>query len=333
MQLEIIAEIAQGFEGCKEQARLLVQAAASSGANSVKFQLVYADELATPDYEYYKLFSDLEMHDEDWIKIKSTCDSYNVELILDIFGKKSLALAELLNLKTIKVHATDINIISFLENISSSSIERVLLGAGGAVKKELKKAVDILNSKKIVLLHGFQGYPTPLESNQLSRIHQFRKIFKGIENVSIGLSDHIDPDSSTSISLPSFAFGMGVKVIEKHLTLGKCMKMEDYESALNPDQFEIFVNSMRDINTSFGQSKPDEDFGMTDSELDYRVAIRRHVVTTKKIEKGDKITTDAVTLKRTSSQNTAHDISVFFNQTSNKALDKNKAITIEDIQK
>ena len=52
MKLEIIAELAQGFEGRPDQARLLVKAAAAAGADAAKLQLVYADELATPDYKH-----------------------------------------------------------------------------------------------------------------------------------------------------------------------------------------------------------------------------------------------------------------------------------------
>ncbi len=61
MSVEIIAEAAQGYEGNVTQARLLARAAARAGADAVKFQLVYADELATPDYQYYDLFRNLEM--------------------------------------------------------------------------------------------------------------------------------------------------------------------------------------------------------------------------------------------------------------------------------
>ena len=53
LEIEIIAEVAQGFEGSFHQSKLLIKAAAKSGANSVKFQLVYADELATHSYEYF----------------------------------------------------------------------------------------------------------------------------------------------------------------------------------------------------------------------------------------------------------------------------------------
>ena len=55
-KIEVIAEIAQGYEGQKKIAMLMVDAARKSNADSIKFQLVYADELATPGYQYYNFF-------------------------------------------------------------------------------------------------------------------------------------------------------------------------------------------------------------------------------------------------------------------------------------
>ena len=49
-KIEIIAEIAQGYEGSEKLTNLLTKGAIASNADAVKFQLVYADELATPDY-------------------------------------------------------------------------------------------------------------------------------------------------------------------------------------------------------------------------------------------------------------------------------------------
>ena len=54
--MKIIAEIAQGFEGNFEQSKLLIKAGAKAGADAVKFQLVYVDELATENYIHYSLF-------------------------------------------------------------------------------------------------------------------------------------------------------------------------------------------------------------------------------------------------------------------------------------
>ena len=60
MSVEIIAEVAQGYEGNPTLAGLLARAAVRAGADAVKYQLVYADEIATPDYQYYDLFRRLE---------------------------------------------------------------------------------------------------------------------------------------------------------------------------------------------------------------------------------------------------------------------------------
>ena len=66
MPVEIIAEVAQGYEGNQKLAELLTLGAVRSGADAVKFQLVLADELAVPTYEYYDLFKSLEMEFSVW---------------------------------------------------------------------------------------------------------------------------------------------------------------------------------------------------------------------------------------------------------------------------
>ena len=59
----------------------------------VKFQLVYADELATPDYKHYELFKSLEMSNKKWSKLKKYSDKMNLELCFDFFGVKILNFA------------------------------------------------------------------------------------------------------------------------------------------------------------------------------------------------------------------------------------------------
>lgn len=331
MKIEIIAELAQGFEGSLEQAKLLVKAASKAGADSAKFQLVYADELATPGYEYYELFKTLEMEDDDWLEIKQSCDNQGIELIFDVFGESSLALAQKLNIKTIKLHATDINNIGFLNSLAISSIERIMLGAGGAYEKEIKNAIEILNNKSVILFHGFQGYPTSINENQISRLAVWKSSFGSYQNVGFGFSDHVDPESPSSITLPAFAVGQGAVVLEKHLTLGACMELEDHESAMNPDQFKIFVKSIRDITSAYGESASKNDFGMSKSENQYRKNIRRHVVVAKNIASGKIIEADDVVLKRTAALNPITDIQEIYGKVVTKDIIKNSPITKEDI--
>ena len=332
MKVEIVAELAQGFEGCPKQAKLLVKAAAKAGANATKFQLIYADELATPDYEYYELFSSLEMSDDDWTNIKNLCDKYHIELILDVFGSTSLSLAEKLGIETIKLHATDINNIGFLEKLAKSSVKRIMVGAGGAHLEEIKNAIEIVSMKQIILFHGFQGYPTPIEDNQISRMQLLKNAFSDYKNVVLGFSDHVDPTHPSSITLPSYAVGQGAVVLEKHLTLGCCMELEDHEAAMNPDQFKVFVDVIRNIELAHGHSTLENDFGMSATEKQYRKNIRRHVVTLDNLQAGKSIGTGDVVLKRTSSVEAFTDIQTVYDKKLISSLHENAPVTKGDVE-
>jgi sialic acid synthase SpsE len=332
MGIKIIAELAQGFEGKSEQSRLLMRAAANSGANAAKYQLVYADELATPDYKYYELFKSLEMADSVWIGLANYAVELNIELHLDIFGSKSLNLAEQIGVKTIKLHGTDISNIGLLNLVSKCSIPNILLGAGGAHASELKKALEILQNKQVCVLAGFQGYPTPTYSNQIRRIGIYAQTLKQIyPNVVIGFADHADPEDSLKYALPAVALGAGATVFEKHLTLGKSMKLEDHEAALNPDEFSEFSRILRDCNEALGVSWESEDYGMSESEIGYRKMIRRHVVTANDVNHGVALTPSDLVLKRTSSENFITDINAVYEKVTNKFIPRNSAITPPDI--
>jgi sialic acid synthase SpsE len=300
--IQIIAEIAQGFEGNPDYAELFIKAAASTGADAVKFQLVYADELATPDYKFYDLFKSLEMSDEDWRKIANLSIKNNISLHLDIFGEKSVQLAESLEVEAVKIHGTDITNKRLLNIVSQTKIKKVILGAGGAFKNEILVALNILKNKEVILLFGFQSYPTANSDNNIIRIKTAIDMFsKEHSSLKIGFADHANPETNIHLGLGAIAIGFGAKVLEKHLTLAKSIKMEDYESALNPDEFLEYVNFIHECTRAIGQVKNIDDFSMSESELGYRNMIRRHVVTLETISKGERIVAENLALKRTSS--------------------------------
>lgn len=297
-KIEIIAELAQGFEGNPLQASLLVRAAARSGADAAKLQMVFADELATPDYKYYDLFRSLEMADEVWANLVIEARTQDIDLQVDIFGRRSLALAEKIGIHTVKLHGTDIGNPSLLRDVAQSSIQRVLLGAGGAHRDELALAINILAGKKIVVLLGFQAYPTPTETNHIDRVRRLVKDFTNNPTITMGFADHADPESPLRFALASAAVGAGARVIEKHLTLGRNMELEDFESALNSDQFKEFCVTLRDVDSALGETTSAADYGMSEPEIGYRKMIRRHVVTARDLASGETITAQDIVLKR-----------------------------------
>jgi sialic acid synthase SpsE len=309
MTIEIIAEIAQGYEGNPELAAHLIRAAAAAKANGVKLQLVYADELATADYKHYELFKSLEMTDGDWTALGDLAKQQKIDLYLDIFGKKSLALAERAGVKGIKIHSTDMSNLGLLEDVANSGINLVLLSIGGCFRHEIDEALHILSAKHIVLLHGFQGYPTPLESNQVARLHELIRLYGSLKNVTFGFADHVPAEDGLKLILSVLGVGTGVGLIEKHLTLSQVMKFEDHEAALNPDEFAAFVTLMRQCYSAYGSvDSSSPDFGMHSSEKAYRAMTHKHVVASRKLQAATTITPDMVGLKRTSSTSFIYDL-------------------------
>lgn len=332
MTIEIIAELAQGFEGRPEQARLLMKAAAAAGADAAKYQLVYADELATPDYKYYELFRSLEMTDEVWKGLATYAVELGIQLHVDIFGTRSLQLAEQIGVAAVKLHGTDIANIRLLNEVANSSVQKVLLGAGGAYFSEIQQAIDILSAKDVVVLLGFQGYATPNEVNQISRVRLLvEHIGHAHPNVSVGFADHAPPETPLRYALAATAIGAGAKVLEKHLTLGKIMQLEDHESALNPDEFLTFTQIARSCIDALGVAVDIEDFGMAEAEQAYRKMIRRHVVVSRDLKSGSKISPDDLVLKRTSEEDVIMDLTLVYEKTLKRDLRQNAPILPSDI--
>lgn len=325
--VEIIAELAQGFEGRPEQARLLMKAAASAGADAAKYQVVYADELATPDYKYYELFTSLEMCDETWESLAAYATELGIQLHLDIFGTRSLQLAERVGAAAIKLHATDLANLGLLRDVADSSADRVLLGAGGAYAGEIESALTILAAKPVVVLLGFQGYPTPDAANQIARVARLADRLPRVHsNAHIGFADHAAPEVPLRYALAAAAIGAGATVVEKHLTLGRGMKLEDHESALNPDEFSEFVQVIRGCALSIGTATDADDFGMSDEEGRYRSMIRRHVVASRSLPVGTTLAPADLALKRTSATQAVMDPRETYKKTLTRDVKKNAPI-------
>ncbi|TAK90630.1 MAG: NeuB family protein [Burkholderiaceae bacterium] len=330
--IEIIAELAQGFEGRPEQARLLVRAAAAAGADAAKFQLVYADELATPDYKYYELFRSLEMTDAVWQGLAEYAKQLGIALHLDVFGARSVALAERVGAQALKVHGTDIANVSLLNQIAQTSVPKVLLGAGGAFLPEIEQAINLLAGKEVVVLLGYQGYPTPTDGNQIARVRRLTELLSTRNpNVSIGFADHASPESSLRLTLAATALGAGARVFEKHLTLGEVMKMEDHEAALNPDRFAEFSAILRDCAAAYGECSDTADFGMGAAEQGYRGMIRRHVVSGRAIATGTRIEPADLVLKRSAADTPLTDLTKAYGATLKRDIAANTPLLQADL--
>ncbi len=251
----IIAEIGTSHEGSLKKAKQLVDCAVESGADAVKFQWVYADEILHPDTGFVKLptgnirlydrFKQIECDSSFYAEMLDYAHSKNVKFVCSPFGVKSLC--ELLEIKPdyVKIASPELNHFPMLESLAEYRAAQkkngknpipVIVSSGVSKLKDIEKALSILGTENISLLHCITSYPAPESEYNLKLIANLKNIF-GVET---GVSDHsLDP-----MLVPVLSVICGGTVIEKHITLSRQTSGLDDPVALEGEQFALMVHSV-----------------------------------------------------------------------------------------
>jgi len=294
----ILAEIAQSYEGDKHILLEIIDGLAIAKTNGIMFQVVYADELAVSDYDYFDLFRSLEMSNDNWEEVVKRIKHHNVQVVAEVFGTKSFDLMINLGVDAIKIHASDITNTPFLQYIGSYDIP-ILLAVGGAENEEIKRAISMLNNnREIILMHGYQKGPTPISDTHFFKIESLKKEY----NLPIGYSDHISGYGNSNFKelsemamyFPIISLGAGAQLIEKHVMLDRKKQWEDHESALSVREFKSFVNIIRKVQTSLGKKSLE----CNQTEIEYRKAAVKSIVAKRDIAIDTTITINDINFKR-----------------------------------
>ena len=107
--------------------------------------------------------------------------------------------------------------------------------------------------------------------------------------VSVGYSDH-----TIGYVASIAAIVLGANVIEKHFTISRNLHGPDHKSSLEPNELKFFIESIRDLNKSFGNGKKIT----SKSEKKNKIFVRRSIVAIKKIKKGETFNLKNIGVKR-----------------------------------
>jgi sialic acid synthase SpsE len=161
----------------------------------------------------------------------------------------------------------------------------IVLRIGGATLGEIDTRIERLRAgggHDLLLLHGFQTYPTRLEEAQLRAIGPLERLF----GCAVGLADHIDGGDPLALTIPALAIATGAVALEKHITWNRDERGEDFESALDPAQFAAFVRHVRQAEVALGSER------MPPFSADvhrYRQVVRKRVVAAADLPAGTRI--------------------------------------------
>ena len=242
----LIAEIGTSHNGDIDRARMLVDQAKGAGADCVKSQLVFADEIVHPltgrvslpggHIPLYERFKELERDIGFYSKMKSYTEERGMLFLCSVFGTRSARLLKSLDAAAVKIASPELNYCQLLEEVRSYNMP-IILSSGVSTLGDIESALSIVG-KQTVLLHCVTAYPAPEREYNLRLIHTLSSIF----GIHAGISDH----SMNPILIPTLAATLGARIIEKHFTLSKSGEGLDDPIALDPDQFADMVKSVRE---------------------------------------------------------------------------------------
>ena len=330
----IIAEAGVNHNGNLNLAKKLIDAAASSGADVVKFQnykteLLIQKELDGKKIELrnyrpkkvYNLLKKYEFNYSDFQKLKKYSIKKKIIFAATPFDKKSVDELQKLKVPFFKISSGDVNNFQLIEYIVKKK-KPIILSTGRCSLDEVTKTVTFLKKlkcKNFTLLHCTSEYPAEYKNLNLYAIRLLRKKFK----CRVGYSDH-----SKGIEVALAAVAIGANCIEKHLTLNVNFKGPDHKASIEPSEFKKMVEGIKKLDLALGSEKKIP----TELELLGRFRSRRSMFASRNLLKNTKIKDEDIICKRPAIGILPENFQKVIGSTTKQNIRENESITWKKIK-
>lgn len=300
----IIAEAGVNHNGDMAIAKRLIDVAAISGVDYVKFQTFNASKLVSKNAkkaEYqeknsqikesqFQMLKRLELSKSNHIELIEYCKSKNVKFLSTAFDLDSVNLLAELGVTLGKIPSGELTNLPYLRMMATTFPE-IIISTGMAQMDEVKESVNALlqagtKKENLSVLHCNTEYPTPFEDVNLGAMLHLSKEL----GLSFGYSDH-----TLGIEVPIAAVALGATIIEKHFTLDRKLDGPDHKASLEPDELVQMVTSIRNIEKAVsgsGIKMP------SPSEAKNRSVARKSIVASRPINHGELFDINNITVKR-----------------------------------
>lgn len=294
----IISETAYNHQGDLNYLYKMVDEISELKIDAVKFHLLLNPE------SYMQKRHPLMRETKKWIFNKKQWDE-----IINYSNKKKLEVIALCDdvesiehinksnkdVAAIELHATGLNDWLLLRE-SAKFKGPVILGIGGSAIDEMAYAIDFLKKSgknEILLMYGFQSYPTRPRDTNLSKMLKLKDLFE----LPIGYADHTAYDNPNNEIISCMPAMMGFNILEKHYTPDYGKERIDYQAAIGEKQMLRIKELMKLALTVYGEGS----IKMSEAELKYGVTgpMKKAIVAKKFIKKGEKLSLNNLWFKRT----------------------------------
>lgn len=328
-----------------ESAKKLAKMAKDAGADSVKYQLLYADRLMADksimfSYKCLEITSDnqekfvevqeplydilkrRELTKNEWIELKLYCDEIGIHMFTTATYRDEVDfVVDELKIDSIKINSSDVNDLEFIEYCAKKGVN-IQLDTGNADIWEIEKAVIVAEEAgcdNIIIHHCPSGYPAHVESIYLRQIATLKSMFV---NHSIAFSDH-----SPGWDMDIAAVAIGADMIEKTITLDRTIRSCEHSFSLEREGSIKFVKSIRDVEMALGSERR-----VIPSEVkEKRRAGRRSPYAMKNMKAGDVIKFEDFEFKRPGFGITSEEFNFFIGKKINIDMNEGEALTYNNI--
>lgn len=250
----VIGEIGLNHNGDVEIAKRLIDVAAVAGVQAVKFQK-RTPEISTPEHmkqvpretpwgtmTYLEYRYRVEFDREQYAEIGAYADSRGLDWYASPWDEPAVDFLEDLDVVAHKVASASVTDLGLLRRLRDSG-KPIILSTGMSTIEQIDRAVEVLGTEHLVMLHATSTYPLPAEEANLLMIPTLKERY----GVPVGYSGH---EPGLQISLAAVA--MGAVAVERHITLDRAMWGSDHAASLEPHGLMSLVRDIRIVGTAMG---------------------------------------------------------------------------------
>ncbi len=321
----LIAEAGVNHNGDVTLGRDLIDLAAASGADAVKFQMFTAESLTrehAPSAEYqaevavdqHEMLRSLELPPSAFVELAEHARSKDIEFLCTPFSIEAARfLIDEVGVNAVKVSSGDLTYARLLRYVASKGLP-VLLSTGMADAGEVDRALLDLAGTDVILFHCVSQYPAPEKEANLKRLDTLRML----AGDPVGFSDHFE-----DVTVSMAAVARGARLVERHFTIDRSLPGPDHKMSMGPDEVIRWVGEMHRVDRLLGSAE----ITPVVSETDTRVVARRSLVATRSMPVGTVIGADDVEELRPDDGVSAQSVDRVVGNVLAQALDSGDVVT------
>jgi len=268
---------------------LIEEIAKKTETDYIKFHITLdLNEYMHSDHPAYQWAKERIFTEEQWTELFNTAQNNNKKLMLLFNDKKAIDFGMTFKPEIVEIHSVCLNDIKLLKYLQKkiNTDTKIVLGVGGSDLYEIENAINILGSSNIVIMHGFQNYPTKYEEINFAKIKKLMQLFPFYEH---GYADHTAWNNENNMLITLLGAALGMNYIEKHVTIEYGQERCDWNSAISIEMFNDLTKKLKILSLAYGNGL----LSLNEGEKSYsKSGINKKAAILNKSVKKDEILTD-----------------------------------------